>query len=89
VAFEIRDRRVSLAKQPLELEGAKLTLSGSYAFDGALDLNVRADFRHLTRRWMGAGPEGPARARVAEVHLAGPLATPAVAPEVGVSQATR
>ena len=89
IPFEIRDRRVSLAKQPLELEGAKLTLSGSYAFDGALDLNVRADFRHLTRRWMGAGPEGPARARVADVHLVGPLATPVVAPEVEVSQATR
>jgi hypothetical protein len=89
IPFEIRDRRVSLAKQPLELEGAKLTLSGSYAFDGALDLNVRADFRHLTRRWMGAGPEGPARARVTDVHLVGPLATPAAAPEVGVSQATR
>ena len=89
IPFEIRDRRVSLAKQPLELEGAKLTLSGSYAFDGALDLNVRADFRHLTRRWMGADPEGPARARVADVHLVGPLATPVVAPEVEVSQATR
>jgi hypothetical protein len=89
IPFEIRDRRVSLAKQPVELEGARLTLSGSYAFDGALDLNVRADFRHLTRRWMGAGPEGPARARVADVHLVGPLAMPAAVPEVGVSQATR
>ena len=89
IPFEIRDRRVSLAKQPLELEGAKLTLSGSYAFDGALDLNIRADFRHLMRRWMGAGPEGPARVRVADVHLVGPLATPAAAPKVGVSQATR
>jgi hypothetical protein len=89
IPFEIRDRRVSLAKQPLELEGAKLTLSGNYAFDGTLDLDIRADFRHLTRRWVEAGPEGPSRARVVDVHLVGSLARPVVTPGVEVSRATR
>lgn len=89
VAFEIRDRRVLLTKHPLELEGAALTLSGSYGFDGTLDLNVRADRAHLTRRWMSAGPEGRPSARVVDVHLMGPLGKPIVAPEVEVSQAAR
>jgi len=89
VAFEIRDRRVSLAKQPLELEGAKLTFSGNCGFDGALDLEIRADRRHVTRRWTSAGPQAPPSARVAEVRLRGPLDKPIVTPEVEVSQAVR
>lgn len=89
VPFTIRDLRVSLVKQPLELEGAKLTVSGSSAFDGTLDLDVRADFRHAARRWIGAAPVGSAGMRVANVHLAGPLAAPVVVPEAEVSQASR
>ena len=89
VAFEIRDRRVWLAKQPLELEGAKLTVSGNYRFDGVLDLDVRADRRHLARRWLSPGPGASPSAWAAAVRLTGPLGKPLVAPEVGVSQATR
>jgi hypothetical protein len=89
VAFVIRNRRVSLAKQQLELQGAKLTFSGSYGFDGALDLDVRVDRRHLTRRWISTGAESSSSARVADVRLTGLLDKPLVAPEVGVSQATR
>jgi hypothetical protein len=89
VAFEIRDRRVSLTKQPLELEGAKLTFSGNCGFDGTLELDVRADRRHVTRRWTSAGPEAPPSAWVTDVHLMGPLDRPSVAPEVEVSQAAR
>jgi hypothetical protein len=89
LVLEVRDRRVSLAPQLLELEGAKLTLSGSYGFDGTLDMAVRADRRRITRRWMSAGPEGPPSAQAALVRLRGPLDKPIAAPEVEVSQATR
>jgi hypothetical protein len=89
VAFEIRARRVWLAKQPLELEGAKLTVSGNYRFDGVLDLDVRADRRHLARRWLSPGPGASPSAWAAAVRLTGPLDKPIAAPEVEVSQATR
>jgi hypothetical protein len=89
VAFVIRDRRVSVAKQPLELEGAKLAFSGSYGFDGSLDLDVRVDKRQLARRWMSTGPEDSSSARVADLHVRGSLDKPVVAPDVEISQATR
>ena len=89
LAFEIRDRRVALPKQLLQMEGAKLTLSGSYAFDGALDLDVRADLRHVARHWIGAGPFGAPGGRVASVRLVGPLMAPAVEPGGAVPQAIR
>jgi hypothetical protein len=50
--LEIRDRRFILKSTALDLSGASLQIQGTYAWAGALDLNVRADLRRLHRRWL-------------------------------------
>jgi hypothetical protein len=85
----IRDRRVVVTNQLMHVEGAGLTLNGAYNFDGAIDLAVRADFRHVKRRWISVTTEHSLALRQGDFHLVGPLAQPTVQPEVQVSQASR
>jgi hypothetical protein len=89
LAFEARNRRVLLAKQQLDVEGARLTLTGAYSFDGALELDVRADFRHVARRWMTTGAESLSGSHVADLRLTGPLDKPTITRELQVSQIGR
>jgi AsmA-like C-terminal region len=84
----VHDRRVVLGNTPVELGGAKLTLTGDYNFDGALDLNVRADMRHIKRRWLNTGDEGEPSARTIDIHMAGPLGKLAVVPGIAAAQAS-
>ena len=89
LAFEARNRRVLLAKQQLDVEGARLTLTGAYSFDGTLELDVRADFRHVARRWMTTGAKSLSGSHVADLRLTGPLDKPTITPELQVSQIGR
>lgn len=89
VDFTIRDRRVTVTRQPLELEGARLQLTGALGFQGDLELDVNADLRRTTRRWAETAVESPALPRLTRLHLAGPLYRPVVRAEVGISQASR
>jgi hypothetical protein len=50
--LQVHDRRVVLKKTTLEFSGARLSLSGSQAFDGPVSLHVAADLQRLRRRWL-------------------------------------
>jgi hypothetical protein len=89
VGYTIRDRRVTITRQPVELEGAHLQLTGAMGFRGNLELDVNADMRHTTRHWLDSGQTNSALPRVTRLHLAGPLDQPVVRAEGGVSQASR
>ena len=82
----VHDRRVVLGNTPVELGGAQLKVAGVYSFDGALDLDVRADMRHIKRRWLNTQEEGRPSAHMIEIHLAGPLGKLAVVPEITAAQ---
>ena len=87
IAFlQIRDRRVTLSHSPLEISGALLRLRGGYAFNGTVDLDVHADFRRVTRRWIDDAGATIAGERVADFHLTGSLGHLAVVPGVQVSR---
>lgn len=74
--LEVQDRRVFMPDVSLDLTGAKLDVSGTYAFGGVVDLDVRMDMSNARRRWSpmaGRGEDAdPDRLRV-ELRLAGPL----------------
>jgi hypothetical protein len=71
--LEIRDRRFILKSTALDLSGASLQIQGTYAWAGALDLNVRADLRRLHRRWLmrEGNLQGPGS--IPEFRLGGPI----------------
>ncbi len=69
--FRVGDRRVILEGTSLELAGGKLEVAGSYNFDGAANLDLRADLSGLRRRWLEIGGDGASRSL--ELHLAGPF----------------
>ncbi|HLY61715.1 MAG TPA: AsmA family protein [Terriglobia bacterium] len=87
--LEVHDRRVVLGNAPVKVAGGELKLSGAYSFDGAVDLDVRADVRHFTRRWLNVRSENATDSQVLEVHLLGPLDKLQVAPEIAASRPTR
>lgn len=84
--LEVHDRRVVLGNAPVEMAGAQLKLTGAYTFEGGVDLDVHADMRHLTRRWLNGGATGKAGAHLLELHLLGPLNKLAAAPEFAVTE---
>ncbi len=84
-SFRVGDRRVILESTSLELAGAKLKVAGSYNFDGAADLALRADLSGLRRRWLEIGGDGVSSERSVELHLAGPLHQLAITGAVEVS----
>jgi hypothetical protein len=83
--FEVRDRRVIMANSPVELEGAKLELSGICGFDGMLDLRVRGNLRYMARRWLMLEVAEPGSHWV-DLRVAGPLDKPALVPLQQVSR---
>jgi hypothetical protein len=84
--IEIHDRRVALGNVPLEIAGAQLKVNGDYLFDGSVDLDVHADLRRLTRRWLNPAGTDVKDAHVMELHLLGPLNKLAVAPEFAATK---
>ncbi len=91
VTLQVRDRRVILDNTPVEMSGAILKLTGNYGFNGIMDLDVHADFRHVTRRWIDNGNDTipSASARVTDFHLTGPLEKLVIGPGVEVSRANQ
>lgn len=87
LSLRVRDRHVALANCPLELAGAKLNLRGAYGFDGSLDLDLRADFRQIVRRWLTAEGASITNVLPGELHLAGPLDKLVIAPATQLSRA--
>jgi hypothetical protein len=85
--LQIRDGRVTVSHTPVEISGALLRLSGSYAFDGSLALDVHADFRHVMRRWIDVADDSMPGERVTNFHLSGALDHLAVVPGVQISRA--
>ena len=87
VFLQIRNGRVTLSHSPLEISGALLRLSGSCAFDGTLDLDVHADFRRITRRWIDLADDTMPGERVTNFRLVGLLDRLTVVPGVQISRA--
>ena len=85
--LQIGDGRVTLSHYPVEISGALLRLSGSCAFDGTLDVNVHADFRRVTRRWIDVADDAMPGERVTDFYLIGALDRLAVVPGVQISRA--
>ena len=88
VALEVANRQVTLRRAQVDISGAKLVLSGSYAFDGTTDLEVRADFRRVKRRWLNHGEDNGGDVPVETLRLVGPLQKLVAAPESEVSRRT-
>jgi hypothetical protein len=79
VKLEVQDRRVAMRNVLLDLAGSRgcgINVSGTYAFDGAVDLDVRMDWRNARCNWSrlaGRGEENDPEAQPVELRLAGRL----------------
>jgi len=71
--LQVHDRSVALKKVTLDFSGARLTLSGSQAFDGPLNLHVAADLQRLRRRWLTRVDEDDIETSPPELDLSGTL----------------
>jgi hypothetical protein len=71
--LEVRDRRFILNPAALDLGGASLQFHGTYAWSGAVDLNVRADVRRLRRRWLPRDDAPQPSGLLPEVRLGGQI----------------
>lgn len=79
VKLEVQDRRVAMRNVSLDFTGSRgcgISVRGTYAFDGAVDLDVQVDWRNARRhtsRSAGRGEESDPEGQRAELRLAGPL----------------
>jgi hypothetical protein len=62
-----------LKKTTLEFSGARLSLSGTQAFDGPANLHVGADLQRLRRRWLTRVDEVDTEASPRELDFSGSL----------------
>jgi hypothetical protein len=85
--LELRNRQVVFKEASFNLAGARLAVAGTYDFNGTVELDVRADLRHVRRRWMNHGEESNTAPLVGEFHMAGPLDKLVVIPRMRVSRA--
>jgi hypothetical protein len=87
VDLEIRNRRALVKSAALDLSGAQLRCSGAYTWPAALNLDVRANLRHLRRRWLvrGEGAAAPSE----EMRWAGPIDHLVVTPQESASPSGR
>lgn len=86
VTLQIQDRRVAMRDVSVDLSGVKLNLSGSYAFDGTVDLDLLANLRNMRRHWLIRGEESDPEVSRIEFRLAGPLDKLAVVPPMRFSR---
>jgi hypothetical protein len=89
LSVEIRGRRFILKTAGLDLTGAILQCNGTYAWGGALDLNVRANLRRLRRRWLARDDAPQPSAFPPEVRLGGPIDHLVVNPQDGLASVGR
>jgi hypothetical protein len=73
LSLQVHDRRVLLKKTTLESSGVPLSLSGTQAFDGPVNLHVAADLRRLRRRWLTRAGDLDAAALPRELDFSGSL----------------
>jgi hypothetical protein len=85
--LQVHDRLVVLKKATLEFSGARLSLSGSQAFDGPVNLHVAADLQRLRRRWLSRADEVDTEASPRELDFSGSLDKLAPISHVEVSRA--
>jgi hypothetical protein len=71
--LQVHDRRVLLKKTTLEFSGARLSLSGTQAFDGPVNLHVAADLQRLRRRWLTRADDVDTEASPRELDFSGSL----------------
>jgi hypothetical protein len=83
--LEVRERVIILENAAIDLSGANLRFAGTYAWGGALNLNVNADLRRLRRRWLVREDDSKPTAALREVRLGGPIENLAVEPAVEIS----
>jgi len=85
--LHVQNGRVVLDKFPLNLSGAQLDLQGSYGFDGAARLFVRADLRGIRQPWTPVQPRttGPVSG-LADLRFAGTLRNLEMVPSAQISQ---
>ena len=86
IEFTVRDRRINFARQRLDIEGARLNLSGSWGFNSTLDFAVEADLRHAARRWTSELPADP---RISRLRISGPMGQLVLSGEGATAQARR
>ena len=87
LTLDVRERRIVVRNTVLEISGAKLNVTGTYALGGALNLNVRADLAHLRRRWLVREDGSKAAKRGLVVRLTGGLDKLTAVPHPEVSRA--
>ncbi|MGD0222467.1 MAG: AsmA family protein [Terriglobia bacterium] len=87
--LEIRDRRFILKATSVDLSGAILRCTGTYAWSGAVDLNVQANLRRLRRRWLARDDAPQASSLLPEVRLGGPIDHLVVNPQEAVAAVGR
>ncbi len=86
---EIRDRRFILKTTTLDLSGSRLQCKGTYAWTGAVDLNVVADPWRFRRRWLARDELFRPTGLPLEVRLGGPIEHLAVNPPQGLATVAR
>ena len=85
--LHVQDRRVALEDFPIHFSGAQFELQGSYAFDGATRLLVRADLRGIRQPWAPVHPRTPGPVSgLADLRFAGSLRNLERVPAAQVSQ---
>jgi hypothetical protein len=89
VTVQVQDRRVELGNAAVLLSGARLRVSGTYGFDGGLDLEVLADMSHLTRRVLNADAASESSPRLLDIHLAGSLEKLTIQPKIAATNPFR
>jgi len=85
MTMDIRDRRFVLKSTTVDLSGAILQCTGTYAWNGATDLNVRANLRRLRRRWLARDDAPQPSALLPEIRLVGPIDHLVVNPQEAVA----
>lgn len=83
--IEIRDRLFILKSTSVDLSGAILQCTGTYAWSGAADLTLRANLRRLRRRWLVRDDAPQPSALLPEIRLAGPIDHLVVNPQEAVA----
>jgi len=86
IPLQVQGRRLTVRNVAVDLSGAKLKASASYAFDGTTDLDLAASLKNMRRSWALREEENDADHSRVELHLAGPLKKLSVVPQAQASR---